>query len=184
MKKKTVILKASALLLALTLSLSACIGSFHLTRTLHAWNQTIDDNKWVNELVFVALCSIQIYSVSLIIDGLILNSIEFWTGENPAATVRTEQIETENGRFTITTDARGHTIRKAGTDEAIAFQFDAQAKRWSLETENRSVPLVQFMADNQVKVFLAEDAIFAPASPAAGTLASIRAMTHPMRFGK
>jgi hypothetical protein len=74
----------AATLLAATLLFNSCIGSFGLTNKLYSWNNDVGD-KFVNELVFLAFVIIPVYGVTLFIDGIILNSIEFWSGSNPVA---------------------------------------------------------------------------------------------------
>ena len=64
-----------------------CYGSFALTRTLHDWVGTIE-NKWVRSLVFflIAVWPVPIvYGICILADGIVINSIEFWSGENPMA---------------------------------------------------------------------------------------------------
>lgn len=59
-----------------------CYGSFSLVTKVYKWNGTLG-NKWVNEVAFIALNIVPVYSVASFIDAVILNSIEFWTGKNP-----------------------------------------------------------------------------------------------------
>jgi len=66
------------------LTLPSCIGSFALTNRLLAWNNSVG-NKFVNELVFIAFCILPVYEVSALADLVVINSIEFWNGENPMA---------------------------------------------------------------------------------------------------
>ena len=148
-------LKATTIFLSISILFSSCIGSFQLTQKLYAWNSSVDGDKWVNELIFLALSACQVYTIAVIIDSVILNSIEFWTGENPAAS-ETKQIETDHGIFIVTTDAGGHKIQKKGSDEIIVFHFNAEENSWSLETEGQSLPLVQFTGDRQARVYLAD----------------------------
>ena len=147
-------LKATAIFLSMSILFSSCIGSFYLTQRLYEWNCSVDGDKWVNELIFLALSACQVYTIAIVIDSIILNTIEFWTGDNPA-TIQTKQIETDNGIFTVTTDAEGHKIQKEGSDEIIAFRFNAEENSWSLEAMGQSVPLLQFTGDHQAKVYLA-----------------------------
>lgn len=76
--KKTIAFALVAVLL------TSCYGSFKLTRSLWEWNGTVGD-KFVNELVFLAFVIVPVYEVASIVDGLVLNSIEFWSGSNPMA---------------------------------------------------------------------------------------------------
>ena len=90
MKKK--FLPIAAVILAGSLVLPSCIGSFALSNKVRAWNQTID-NKFVNEVVFLALWIVPVYEISMLADVLVINSIEFWTGENPAEAGIVKQVQ-------------------------------------------------------------------------------------------
>ena len=146
---------ATAVLVSSSIMFSSCIGSFNLFHKLLAWNKTVGD-KWVNELVFLVCCIVPVYPVAWFLDVVILNSIEFWTGENPTADVQVKDIETENGKFTITTDANGHKIQKAGSDEIVEFRFNAETNSWDLVSMEETIPLFQFVDGEQVLAYLAD----------------------------
>ena len=148
-------LRAAAILLSMSILFSSCIGSFYLTRRLYAWNCLADNDKWVNELIFLALSACQVYTIAIVIDSMVLNTIEFWTGENPAV-IPTRQVTTDHGIFSITTDTDGHKIQKEGSDEIIVFRFDTKENSWSLEAMGQTVPLLQFTGERQAKVYLAD----------------------------
>jgi hypothetical protein len=59
-----------------------CTGSFNLTRKVYNYHRSQED-KWADELIFLAVVIIPIYSFSTFADAIVFNSIEFWTGENP-----------------------------------------------------------------------------------------------------
>lgn len=61
---------------------SACWGGFNLTRKLYRWNAGMGD-KWINWLIFLLLTIVPVYAVCVLVDLLVLNSIEFWSGSNP-----------------------------------------------------------------------------------------------------
>ncbi|MDE6825218.1 MAG: DUF3332 domain-containing protein, partial [Paramuribaculum sp.] len=82
MKKRVMKVATIFALSGLLLSQSSCIGTFSLTNNLLSWNRQID-NKFVNELVFFAFWILPVYEVSALADILVLNSIEFWSGNNP-----------------------------------------------------------------------------------------------------
>ncbi|MDR0866508.1 MAG: DUF3332 domain-containing protein [Candidatus Symbiothrix sp.] len=170
MKRKFKVM-AAATVLSFCVLFSSCIGSFNLTRKVYAWNQSVGE-KWVNELVFLAINIIPVYSVAVFIDSVVLNSIEFWTGDNPvSADVQTKQIETENGLFTVTTDANGHKIQKAGSDEIVEFRFDKGENSWSMIADNQVTPLLQFVGDNQANVYLADGSTMTVSTDQAGVTA-------------
>ena len=65
---------------------SSCIGSFGLWNSLKDWNQGVS-NKFVNELIFLAFHIVPVYEIAYLADALVLNSIEFWSGSNPTASI-------------------------------------------------------------------------------------------------
>ena len=66
------------------LLLSSCTGPFRLTQKAHKF-QTSFDNKWADEVCFLGFVILPIYGACTLVDAVLLNSIEFWTGENPLA---------------------------------------------------------------------------------------------------
>ena len=60
----------------------SCYGSFNLVKKVYKFNGTVGD-KWVNELVFLVMNIVPVYGVSVFIDAVVLNTIEFWSGTNP-----------------------------------------------------------------------------------------------------
>ena len=79
--KKNKLNMVVAIALCVSLGLSSCIGSFKLTNKVLGWNEGVG-NKFVNELVFIAFHIIPVYELTVVADILVLNSIEFWSGEN------------------------------------------------------------------------------------------------------
>ena len=80
-------LRAAALVLAvvgLQTSLTGCFGKFALVRKVYAFNESVGD-KWLRSLLTFALVAIPVYQVAGFFDYVILNVIEFWTGNNPAS---------------------------------------------------------------------------------------------------
>ena len=75
-------LVALSLVVVMLVTTVGCYGSFNLTKKVYKWNGTFG-NKWVNEIGFLALNIIPVYSVASFVDVIVLNSIEFWTGKNP-----------------------------------------------------------------------------------------------------
>jgi hypothetical protein len=69
-----------ALLLALMLFSTGCIGPNNTTKRLLTWNKSID-SKWGEECVFFVI--FPAYLVTSLGDILIFNSIQFWSGKNP-----------------------------------------------------------------------------------------------------
>lgn len=73
---------AILMIAAIGATLSGCYGSFNMTKKVHDWNGSLG-NKFVQEAVFLAFNIIPVYPVSVFVDAVILNTVEFWTGNNP-----------------------------------------------------------------------------------------------------
>ena len=80
--KKLRVLSLAAFLIAACFLCNSCYGPFRLTTKLYTWNGTVG-SKWANEGVFLAFAILPVYFVTLFLDGIIFNSIEFWGGSNP-----------------------------------------------------------------------------------------------------
>lgn len=163
-------LTAGAILLSSALLFNSCIGSFGLFNKVLGWNKTVGD-KWVNELVFIALCIVPVYQIAGIIDALVINSIEFWTGSNPTADVKVQSVESENGKFTITSDANGHKIEKEGSDDVVEFLFNEEENSWSVDAMGVNSPLLQFVNDQEALVYLQDGSTMTVSLDQAGVFA-------------
>ena len=65
--------------------LTGCYGKNACFEKLHQWNGTLG-NKWLNSIVHFILNIFGVYWICLgLVDGLVLNTVEFWTGSNPLA---------------------------------------------------------------------------------------------------
>lgn len=150
--------KGFNLLLAVTLASSvmftSCIGSFGLTNKLLDWNRGLD-TKFVNELVFLAFHIVPVYGVCVLADILVLNSIEFWTGDNPVADVGTvKTIETNDGVYTVETKADGYQIQKEGEESAVNMVYSKDDNSWNIEADGETRKLLEFKGDDKVVMFL------------------------------
>lgn len=140
--------------LASSVMFSSCIGSFGLTGKLLEWNKGLD-TKFVNELVFIAFCIVPIYEVAVLADALVLNSIEFWSGNNPVAdTGKVEKVETKDGVYTVETKADGYEIQKEGEENAVSMIYNKDDNSWNVEADGESRKLLEFKGDGKVVMFL------------------------------
>lgn len=70
---------------------TGCMGSFSLTKKIYHWNERASGERWVNEIIFIVGLIFPVYSLSLLADGVIFNSIQWWTGSNPVADAGKQQ---------------------------------------------------------------------------------------------
>ena len=80
---KTRHLKVAAILMSGALLTSSCVGSFKLFNKLATWNKSATNERFLNELIFLIISPA--YAVCSVVDALVLNTIEFWSGNNPIA---------------------------------------------------------------------------------------------------
>lgn len=148
--KKFNITVAALLLLAATLPLQSCIGSFSLTHKVLKWNNQVS-TKFVNELVFFAFWILPVYEVTSIADLLILNSIEFWSGTNPAQ-ASTKVIDTDQGRYYIACDGKGYDITSPNGDK-MRLNFEEDTQTWSVNVnDGENMPFMTMIDENHVKM--------------------------------
>ncbi|MBW7857663.1 MAG: DUF3332 family protein [Leptonema sp. (in: Bacteria)] len=79
----------SSVLVALTvvLSMSQCFGGFGVTRALYTLNKSVMSNdqafagKFVRSIVMILMVVCFIYAIGAVLDVLVSNLVEFWTGK-------------------------------------------------------------------------------------------------------
>ena len=122
------------LILALAMApiaLTGCIGSFAAWHKVQEFNRDASDNEWVQELLFLVLHIIPVYGIAYLIDIVVINSIEFWTGENPMNTART--IVGDDGAVTTITPLDDNTL------EVSVVTPDGRENTFQLERGDESV---------------------------------------------
>lgn len=148
---KKFLIPVIALTLAGSLTLSSCLGSFSLSKSLLNWNNQVGD-KFVNELVFVAFWILPVYEVSLAADLLVLNSIEFWSGNKPLAQGK-KIIEGNDGRYIVDCDGHGYTITSENDGSQVRLDFNVEEQAWSYSVgENDPVVFLTFIDDDHVRL--------------------------------
>ncbi len=152
--KKIKSLLLGVLFLSLTLTQSGCIGSFKLTNNLYDWNKSLD-GKALQEVVFFAFVIIPVYEVTLFIDGVILNSIEFWSGNNPMSMNNDEKeiqiVENRGQTFEITaTQNQFHVVQLDGekAGQFYDLKYNTEEAAWYIEANGISKKIATIDAEN------------------------------------
>lgn len=135
------------------LTASSCIGSFALTNKLLSWNRQID-SKFVNELVFVAFWILPVYEVSGLADLLVINSIEFWSGNNPVSASARTVTGDDGQKYLVESDATGYTITTEATGETVRLDYDADDRAWDIVTAGGTerTRLMTFVDDTHISL--------------------------------
>ena len=149
--KKT--FKLTALLLSATIMFSSCIGSFQLTNKVFKMNNGLGD-KWVNELVFAACCILPVYEITLFVDAIVFNTIEFWSGKKMLANTGEKKIvkNSQGKNVEITAMENGYNLTDGVS--SMNLVFDEETQVWSAEYNNQTTQLMKFVDENNAQLFL------------------------------
>ena len=131
-----------ALGLAAAFSLTACYGSYGLTKKIYNWNGTLG-NKWLNSCVHFLMWVIPVYPICIgLVDGLVLNTVEFWTGSNPLA----------QGDPYYEKDAQGNQVAAVkNADGSLSMEItDVQGNKANLTLERDADVIRALDANGQV----------------------------------
>ena len=141
---------ALALTLAGSVTFTSCLGKFALTGKLVSWNKEVTGNKFVNQVIFWAFNIVPVYGVAVLADAIVLNLIEFWSGDNPVAVGETT-IQGEKGEYVVKTTEDGYEITdQNGQVTTLVNENDT----WSYSVNGgEETKLIQINGD-QATVFL------------------------------
>jgi hypothetical protein len=157
--RKTFLFTALASIL---ITQSGCFGSFNLTKKVYDWNDSAVNDKFLKSLLFLGLCIVPVYEISLLVDAVVFNLIEFWSGSNPVAMEEGEsemQLVTFNGndyRIVATKDTFT-TTQMSGTQagEVRVLKFDRQSRTWNYsDSWTKDTPVMTFLDDHAENVRL------------------------------
>ena len=180
--RKNRFMTIAAFALCTTILFSSCVGSFGLFNRLSSWNQTVG-NKFVNELVFLALNIIPVYGVAYLADALVINSIEFWSGSNPMANVGdVKKVKGSNGDYMVETLENGYSIAKEGEESAMELIYNNETDTWNVVAGEFSKELVKVNNDGTAQVYLYNGASTTVTLDAQGMMAAHQAIDNGLLF--
>ena len=152
MKIKT--LKSLTLLMAGTMAVSSCIGSFGLFNKVLDWNKQATGNKFLNWLIFIVISPA--YVLCGVADMIVINSIEFWSGTNPLAENigKTENIMGSDGKlYAVTTLEDGYEV-KAPDGKIVNFRHNAEDDSWSMIQDGKTTKLLRIKDKETAEIYL------------------------------
>lgn len=130
---------------------TSCIGSFKLWNGMKEWNQGLG-NKFVNELVFIALHIVPVYEIAYLADLVVVNTIEFWSGKSPVASNEVKEIKGENGNYLVQCNENGYTITNKADNKSMDLVYNEENKTWNAVTETENVELVKMNDDGTATI--------------------------------
>ncbi|MHB1025941.1 MAG: DUF3332 family protein [Desulfobacteria bacterium] len=84
---------------------AGCFGKFQLTGKVYDINKSIDD-KYVRSAATWIFVIVQVYTVAALLDLIVFNVIEFWSGENPVAGAKVTKVYAQGNGKTVLTLSR------------------------------------------------------------------------------
>ena len=79
-----------------------------------------------------------------------LNSVEFWSGTNPIAAGTVKEVNTENGKFLVTTTKNGYSIEKEGESTPVELRFNQEEQSWNVVCDGKSYEIMKLCNDGTV----------------------------------
>ena len=149
MKKNKMTLVCAVL--AGSLLFTSCIGSFKMWNGLKDWNQGVGD-KFVNELVFIALHIVPVYEIAYLADLVVLNTIEFWSGSNPMASNEVKEIKGENGKYLVKSNNNGYTITNKDDNQSMDLVYNQETQTCNAVTDTENIELVKINNNGTVSI--------------------------------
>ena len=153
------VLISIVIIIAIGFAQTSCIGSFKLFNKVLNWNKKVS-GKFVNELVYLLFWIVPVYEISLLIDGLVLNTLEFWTGSNPVAMNAGEKetkIVEQNGlKYQVTASQNRFDFTQLEgpqKGQSGALVYNSSSQTWSYEGENLSINLLKYNGDGTVTAY-------------------------------
>ncbi|MGM9713939.1 MAG: DUF3332 domain-containing protein [Prevotella sp.] len=147
-------LKIMACVMAVSLLSSSCVGSFCMFNKLASWNKRATKSKFLNELLYIVISPA--YVVSMVADVLVLNTIEFWTDDNPLASNvgKTQEIMGSDGRlYAVKTLKNGYEITNS-EGEKMTLTYNKKTKTWMESDNGMTRELFRFNPDGTIQAFL------------------------------
>lgn len=151
LKKITRNLTVGLLLVAMAM-LQGCFGSFGLTTGLYDWNMGLGSDG-AKEVVFLAFIVIPVYSVTLFLDAVVLNTIEYWSGNSPVTMEEgeseTQVVMSEDGSKTYSITAtknKFHIEQTAGegAGEFVDMIFEPEEAAWYVINGEEKIKLAEY----------------------------------------
>jgi hypothetical protein len=148
---------------ALTITQTGCFGEFALTRKAYNWHDGVSSNKFVKSLLLWIPMAF-VYGITGMLDAVIFNLIEFWSGSNPISMNEGDhemQLATIDGidyRIEATKDTFTTTqLSGAKAGEVRVLKFDRNTLTWKYsDSRVCDQPVMTFLDDRgeAVRVYM------------------------------
>ena len=129
---------------------SCMVGSWGLFNKYADWQTHMSSNKFVNAVVGFVLGAI-CYPVCSLVDALVLNTIEFWSGDNPVASNigKTQSVMGQDGRlYAVKTLKNGYEVTDPNGVVTL-FTYNKKENSWSMSQNGLTKEIFRFNEDGK-----------------------------------
>lgn len=154
-------IKVLVMVVAASFMLNSCLGSFSAFNNLRSWNESVTNEKFLNNLIFWGLNIVPVYPLFMLGDMIIFNVIEFWSGSNPIAMKEGEvesQILVKDGKTyqMIATKNKMEITVIEGENEgkSIEMFYLPSEQSWNLKTDEGEVIKLSSFEEGLIYVYL------------------------------
>ncbi|MBR0433862.1 MAG: DUF3332 domain-containing protein [Bacteroidaceae bacterium] len=179
---KKVCFSVATLMLAGSLLCTSCIGSFALFNKYEKWQCNMTDNKYVNAIVGFILQPI-VGGICLFVDALVLNTIEFWSGDNPVAAnnMPSKVMGTDGRYYAIKTTKKGYIVT---SPEGLKTTFTHNDKddSWSVTQNGVTRKLFRYGENGQIEAMMPSGRTITVTNDEAGVMQAQQAVWNDVSY--
>lgn len=179
---KKVNVKVFACLMAGALMMNSCIGSFSLFNKYAEWQRTMTNSKFLNAIVGFILMPI-VGSITLVIDWFVLNTIEFWSGDNPVAAnnMPSKVMGTDGRYYAIKTTKKGYIVT---SPEGLKTTFTHNDKddSWSVSQNGVTRKLFRYGESGQIEAMMPSGRTITVTNDEAGVMQAQQAVWNDVSY--
>lgn len=135
--KKVKLISFCLLIVGFSVLLSSCYGTFALTRKVYIWNGSFE-NKFAKEAIFLGLNIIPVYGAASFVDGILFNTIEFWSGKNPVALKAGENNIRFNGKNVKLVLKEDHVVIYHKDKVEATLDFNQADQSWYITSKGKT----------------------------------------------
>jgi hypothetical protein len=174
-----------AVVLASTIAVNGCIGSFSLTNNLYKWNEKATDSKYVNSAILWVLGILPVYDITLFVDFVLFNTIEFYGGKNPVAFTspqKTEKVVMSGGKtYKLTMGDNAMVVDRLDGTVAVrefAVRYDKSSSSFFMDDRYGTSTKVASIDQSTLKVYSPDGRV------TVRSLAGDQGQVHEMAFAR
>jgi len=157
MKRITRLISLALLAIFILVGIFGCYGNMSLTKKVYNFNGSLG-NKYVQSIVNWAFWICPVYEISMFLDYVLFNTIEFWTGSNPLAMNEGEHVikyaESPNGEYKFEISQNQIIISQPANStnkEDIVLTFDPVNNSWFMNSDGVSQQ-IGYLEGDQLKL--------------------------------